>query len=100
MLSNPNMTTKCSLQTQKNIPKEIKLATDIYDVKFKQTKTLLQYNLTKLKSKNNAKLFSSCIQTLPILTMKKTNSILCTADRYTQKAYCICASCKSFWCVL
>lgn len=39
--------------------------------------------------------FSSCIQTLPILTMKKTNSTLCAADWNTQKAHCICASCKS-----
>jgi hypothetical protein len=57
MSSNPNMTTKCSLQTQKNVPKEIKLAIDIYDVKFKQKKTLLQYNLKNLKSKTMQLLF-------------------------------------------
>jgi hypothetical protein len=31
MSSNPNMTTKCSLQTQKIVPKEIQFANDMYD---------------------------------------------------------------------
>lgn len=67
MLSNPNMTTKCSLQTQKIVPKEIKLANDIYDVKFKQKKTLLQYNLTNLKSKNKATSFLLVYKLFPFL---------------------------------
>ncbi len=62
MLSNPNMTTECSLQTQKIVPKE-SLQLTCY-VKFKQKKTLLQYNLINLKIKKQCNFFS-CIQTLP-----------------------------------
>lgn len=57
------------------------------------------YCNTISQTSNDVHFFSSCIQTLPILRMKKTNFTLCAADD-TQKTYCNHTSCKSFWCVL
>lgn len=99
MLSNPNMTTECSLQTQKIVPKESLQLTYVMSNSSRR-KTLLQYNLINLKIKKQCNFFSSCIQTLPILTLKKANFTLRATDWNTQKAHYIHASCKSFWCVL
>jgi hypothetical protein len=62
MSSNPNMTTQRSLQTQKILPKEKKLAIDISDVKLKQRKkhycnTISQNSNEKTKSLATSFLF-------------------------------------------
>lgn len=79
MLSNPNMTTECSLQTQKIVPKESLQLTYVLSNSSRR-KTLLQYNLINLKIKKQCNFFSSCIQTLPILTLKKANFTLHATD--------------------